>query len=446
MRSMCLLRVCRTIVGRAMRKPISATMTAASDQRRMLRVRRSMVASLGARVVKIAWSEKGTEVIKRPEKRPEAICPASSGSPESGGSESRASLILEPAPDRRGVLASETVSPFRGAEGHTAPRRSSAQQGVVAKSMPHQENVMKHPAVAVFLAVCFAMTTCPVLAGMPRVPGSGQSEMPARRGLDSASMQTMQIPSHGALMNALVYVAAGAGPHPVVILLHGFPGNERNLDLAQDMRRAGWDVLYFNYRGSWGTPGDFSFTHGIEDTAAAIAYLRQPGVARSLRLDPHRIVLIGHSMGGFMTVEAAAADPAIKAFATISAADMSGRMQALLEKEKRADAIAAMAHGLAEEGMAPLAGCTPAGLANELADHATSWPFTDKVDALKNRNALILTADDGLTRENDAFAAALRKAGDTHVITQHFATDHAYSDKRIELSQAVLRWLAGLPK
>ena len=54
--------------------------------------------------------------------------------------------------------------------------------------------------------------------------------------------------------------------------------------------------------------------------------------------------------------------------------------------------------------------------------------------------------DDGLAQENDAFAAALRKAGDTHVATQHFATDHAYSDKRIELSQAVLKWLAGLPK
>ena len=39
---------------------------------------------------------------------------------------------------------------------------------------------------------------------------------------------------------------------------------------------------------------------------------------------------------------------------------------------------------------------------------------------------------------NDAFAAALRKAGDAHVTTQHFATDHAYSDKRIELSQTVL--------
>ena len=305
---------------------------------------------------------------------------------------------------------------------------------------------MKHARV-VFLTACLALAVGSVRAGMPPIPGTPQDPaVAAAHAPDRASMQTMQIPSHGELMNALVYIAAGAGPHPVVILLHGFPGNERNLDLAQDMRRAGWDVLYFNYRGSWGTPGDFSFAHSIDDTGAAIAYLRQPEVARSLRLDPNRIVLIGHSMGGFMTVEAAAADPAIKAFATISAADMSGRMQAMLAMEKRSDAIAAMAHGLAEEGMAPLAGCTPDGLAKELADHAMSWPFLDKVDALKNRNALILTADDGLTRENNAFAAALRNAGDTHVTTRHFATDHAYSDKRIELSHVVLAWLKGLPK
>lgn len=63
---------------------------------------------------------------------------------------------------------------------------------------------------------------------------------PVAESANRASMETFQIPSHGQLLNALVYVAAGAGPHPMVILLHGFPGNERNLDLAQDIRRASW--------------------------------------------------------------------------------------------------------------------------------------------------------------------------------------------------------------
>lgn len=254
----------------------------------------------------------------------------------------------------------------------------------------------------------------------------------------------MQIPSHGAQLNALMYVVAGAGPHPTVILLHGFPGNERNLDLAQDIRRAGWNVLYFNYRGAWGTPGEFSFANSIEDTASAIAYLRQPDIAKSLRVDPRRIVLIGHSMGGFMAVQGAANDPAIKAFATISAADMAGFTRLLLSQKPREEAIAATAAGLAAEGMAPLAGCTPEGLANELAMHTAGWPFVDQVDALKHRNALVITSDDGLAPSNSGFVAALMQAGDTHVTALHLPTDHAYSDQRRELSKAVLDWLATL--
>lgn len=257
-----------------------------------------------------------------------------------------------------------------------------------------------------------------------------------------ASMESMQIPSHGSLMNALVYVAAGAGPHPVVILLHGFPGNERNLDLAQDMRRAGWDVLYFNYRGSWGTPGDFSFSHGIEDVAAAITYLRQPENARRLRLDSSRIVLVGHSMGGFMAVQAASADPAVKGIAMISAADMAGTFGQMQAQGSRAGAVKDMGAALAKEGMAPLSGCTPEGLATDLADHATAWAFRSMVGALKDRPAFVITSDDGLAPADNAFAAALRKAGDKQVTTLHLPTDHSYSDQRTELSRAVLQWLA----
>jgi pimeloyl-ACP methyl ester carboxylesterase len=259
-----------------------------------------------------------------------------------------------------------------------------------------------------------------------------------------AEMQTFQIPSQGSLLNAFVYVAAGAGPHPAVVLLHGFPGNERNLDLAQDIRRAGWDVLYFDYRGSWGSPGDFSFSHGIEDTAAAVAYLRRPETSKLLRLDPARIVLLGHSMGGFMAVQAAAADPKILALGIISAADLGGRIPPNLPKDHQLDVIAGLTKGYAAEGMAPLAGCTPEGLARETVAHATDWSFVAKVDSLKTRPALVVTSDDGLTKANDAFASALRKAGDTRVVTLHLPTDHAYSDQRTALSAAILKWLATL--
>jgi uncharacterized protein len=109
-------------------------------------------------------------------------------------------------------------------------------------------------------------------------------------------------------MNALFYLAGGAGPHPTMVLLHGFPGNEQNLDLAQAIRRAGWNVLTLHYRGAWGSPGIFSIAHVLEDGDAAVSFVRRPDIAEKCGIDTQRIVLAGHSMGGFASAAHARAD------------------------------------------------------------------------------------------------------------------------------------------
>jgi uncharacterized protein len=256
-----------------------------------------------------------------------------------------------------------------------------------------------------------------------------------------ATIETFQIPSHGAMLNALAYIAEGAGPHPVVILLHGFPGNEKNLDLAQAIRRDGWDVVYFDYRGSWGSPGDFSFTHSIEDTQSAIAYLRDSANAKKLRAMPGYIVLIGHSMGGFMARYVGAQDPAIKAVGLISAADMGVDKVQGLKPGQEKEATARLAAHLAAEGMAPLAGCTPESLAKEVIANAAAWNVPNLAPKLTTRPVLVITSDDGLALSNDAFVEALHKAGGTDITTVHLTTDHSYSDQRIALEKAVLEAL-----
>jgi pimeloyl-ACP methyl ester carboxylesterase len=256
-----------------------------------------------------------------------------------------------------------------------------------------------------------------------------------------AVMETFQIPSYGAMLNAFAYIAEGAGPHPVVLLLHGFPGNEKNLDLAQAIRRDGWDVVYFDYRGSWGSPGDFSFTHSIEDTQSAIAYLRDAAHAKKLRSDPAYIVLIGHSMGGFMARYVGAQDPAIKAVGLISAADMGVDKVQSLKPGQEKEATARLAAHLASEGMAPLAGCTPESLAKEVVANAAAWNIPNLAPKLANRSVLVITSDDGLAPSNDAFVEALHKAGASDLTTVHMTTDHSYSDQRIALQKAVLEAL-----
>jgi len=276
------------------------------------------------------------------------------------------------------------------------------------------------------------------------VPAAIDTDPPADKRYPAA-METFQLPSHGAQLNALVYIAAGTGPHPVVVLLHGFPGNEKNLDLAQAIRRAGWDVLYFNYRGSWGSPGDFSFTHSTEDVASALAYLRDPANAAKLRADPKRIVLIGHSMGGFMTAYGAAHDPAVLGAGIISGADFGAGAFAAHPEMTEAQVVSTLAPRLAAEGMAPLSGCTPEGLAREVSTNRAEWRFTALAAGLGMRPVLIVTSDDGLAPTGQALADALKQAGNRQVTEKHFSTDHSYSDKRIGLEESVLAWLATLP-
>jgi pimeloyl-ACP methyl ester carboxylesterase len=260
-----------------------------------------------------------------------------------------------------------------------------------------------------------------------------------------AGMESFQIPSHGVQLNALMYIAAGAEPHPAVILLHGFPGNEKNLDLAQAMRRAGWNVLYFNYRGAWGTPGDFSFTHSTEDVASAIAYLREPANAAKLRVDAKRIVLIGHSMGGFMTLYGGAHDNGVMAVGVISAANFGAMASAMTAGYGESGATTKLAAVLAANGMAPLHGCTAESLAQEALAHRAEWGYEGFAKALASRPVLVISSDDGLAGQSKTFADLLHKDGDSRVTEVHLATDHAYSDQRIALEAAVLTWLAGLP-
>jgi pimeloyl-ACP methyl ester carboxylesterase len=294
-----------------------------------------------------------------------------------------------------------------------------------------------------FLALIFSLwvSVC-VAASAQRLPVALTTDPPPDRN-HPPRMVAMQIPSNGSQLNAMMYIAAGAGPHPVVILLHGFPGNERNLDLAQAMRRAGWNVLYFNYRGSWGSPGAFSFTHSLEDTTAAIDFLRDRSNAAELRSDPTRIVLIGHSLGGFIAAYVAAHDGSVLGVGMISAANL-GEMSATQGPDSVA--VARLSATFTKEGMEPLSGCTAESLARETVTHRAQWNFNDYASVLTGRPVLIVTSDDGLAGHGRVFAQALRRKGSTLVTEKHFATDHSYSADRLALEATVLNWLAALPR
>lgn len=90
----------------------------------------------------------------------------------------------------------------------------------------------------------------------------------------------------------------------LVLMLHGYPGVEQNIDIAQLLRMAGYAVVHFSYRGVWGSHGEYCLSHLIEDTFAVMSYIRER--ASAWRVHPEKIYLLGHSMGGFAAVNAMA--------------------------------------------------------------------------------------------------------------------------------------------
>lgn len=292
---------------------------------------------------------------------------------------------------------------------------------------------MSSPSLASAIAACLmTIGGAPAMAGPPPAsfPASIYTD-PAPDPTNPARMVVLHIRTGGVEINGVAYLASGAGPHPTVIVCHGLPGNEKNLDLAQALRRQGWNAITFNYRGSWGSPGAFRFAQNLEDARAVFAFVRDPANASRLGVDPDRVAMVGHSMGGWVTAMTGAAEPALKGLVMISAGDFG-----LVGKSPREDRVKLMA-----DNSETLAGTNPEMMADELAAHAGEWDYAIKADALKATPLLVLTSNDGLASHGDVLVEAVRKAGGRKVVTAHVPTDHSWSDRRIELEARVIRFL-----
>ena len=113
----------------------------------------------------------------------------------------------------------------------------------------------------------------------------------------------------------------GAGPFPAIVLVHGSGPNDRDetfgpnktfKDLALGLASRGIAVLRYDKRTKVHAaklPSLTSFTvqdEAIDDALTAVALLR-----KTARIDPRRIYVLGHSLGGTVIPRIGAADPAL---------------------------------------------------------------------------------------------------------------------------------------
>ncbi|MEO7365902.1 MAG: alpha/beta fold hydrolase [Sphingomicrobium sp.] len=290
------------------------------------------------------------------------------------------------------------------------------------------------------LVASLLLASCSKPAAQATAPSAATAD-PAFDTANPANNIVFTIPVGTGAMNAMMYTASGAGPHPTLLLLHGFPGNEQNLDLAQAARRAGWNVLTQHYRGSWGSKGAFTFAGAAEDAHAALAFLKRPDNVARFRIDPARIAIAGHSMGGMMAADAAADDPSVAGLFLIDAWDMSVDAKALATPQG-----VNSWHEEVVTDLPALSGTDEAALTAELRSSGGRFDLGKRVLAYGNRPLEIIGAERAGGASNAAILKAVRASVNPRATGATWPTDHSFNDRRIALAERLVTWLGTLRK
>jgi pimeloyl-ACP methyl ester carboxylesterase len=233
------------------------------------------------------------------------------------------------------------------------------------------------------------------------------------------------------------YVPGGEGPFPTVILFHGIPGNEQNLDLMQHLRRCGFSVITFHYSGCWGSEGEYRIANNLEDSETVFEFVKSCG-ADWMGFDPDNIYVVGHSLGGFAAAHMMARHSEIKGGVLITPCDI-GRF-AKMSKEG-AEGV----HAILEDAQNWLNETSAEIMEEELRAHAEDYPLATLAGRLAGRPLLIIggTLDTATPPKDhcEPLESALNAEGAKHFKSLRFPIDHSASDYRLALCDAVAEFL-----
>jgi pimeloyl-ACP methyl ester carboxylesterase len=244
-------------------------------------------------------------------------------------------------------------------------------------------------------------------------------------------MTELFIPSRNALLAGFIYKANGAQKHPTLLLLHGYPGNERNLDLAQVVRAHGWNVIYFDYRGSWGSQGQFNFKNTVEDVVNVVAFCKKN--QDSLKIDTSNIVLFGHSMGGWVCLKALQQLPDIKKGFAVSTWDIYDDYKKVLTEKELLLLVGDPDRG----GKYFVLNASLKEIFSPVLKDPGYFNLANDAAALAGKQIIMLDEHD----HNKLLANTIKSFNKSYFDYQVWQTDHPFTNKRVALIKMVLSFL-----
>lgn len=266
-------------------------------------------------------------------------------------------------------------------------------------------------------------------------------------------IRTVTFTSQGHRVRGRLFIPAEGEPSDVVLLLPGFPGNEKDvLGVGERLVRAGIGVLMFNYRGTYRSEGDYSLPHAQEDIAAAHTFLLREGVPASFRAAAADLVVGGYSFGGGMGLTYTANHPAIRRAFSIAGTD-HGTFMRIYERDREFRSLVDEIFGSLAHPQGPVRfAATQSRPDKTFAGQKLNvqpYDLQRIAPALANRHLLFLWGwDDVNNRIEDHLVPlyrALVRAGASNVRIETFATDHSFSNVQDELAAVIVDWIGDTP-
>ena len=221
------------------------------------------------------------------------------------------------------------------------------------------------------------------------------------------------------------FIANGEKPKETVIMAHGLPGNDNQFDIAQSIRRTGRNVIHFNYRGSWGSQGDFLYSNSLEDLNEVINYLSNAENSKRLRIDTNAFVILGRSYGGGIALIEGSKNERVKKIIAISSMNAGSRFNPIQNLSE----LSGWKNYLDRQVMLNV---NPNIFLQEMLDNKEKYNVVTYRDQLKNKKVLLIEA----TENNQNWISLLENI-DYEIIE----SDHNFISNRIELTTALIVWL-----
>ena len=257
----------------------------------------------------------------------------------------------------------------------------------------------------------------------------------------AATTTELTFNSNGKRMSGFIYMAAGEDPHPTVLLLHGYPGNEKNLDVAQALRSNGWNVVFFHYRGAWGSEGEFSLLNAEQDVQVVLQYLSDNDNAAKLRIDPKLISIVGHSMGGHMAIAGILDNSSVNCAIAYDGANMGVADVGIM-----ADPETNVPWKEYSDSLFMLKGWSGEKLENELKTHGKALNLVRRVNSLNGRPVLLIAADTDIIPMKshiEPLLKALQETKNSKISYTLIDDDHSFNSSRAELIKRTTTFLDG---